>query len=263
MASKDTVSKTIFVALAVCIFCSIFVSTASVKLKKLQKENADLDIKKNLLLSAGILKDSSAKKAEILQAFEKFEPKIVDLETGEYVTDVDVNTFDQIKEAKESSTSITIESSKDVAKIKRRAKRAKVYLVKEGGKTSMVVIPVHGLGLWSTLYGFLALDADTTTVKGFGFYQHGETPGLGGEVDNANWKAKWIGKKVYDESFRPVIKVAKGSVNPNSPGAISSVDGLAGATITSNGVTNLLSYWLGENGFGPYLAKFRTGGVNL
>ena len=260
MASKDTVSKTIFVALVVCIVCSIFVSTASVKLKGLQKENADLDIKKNLLLSAGILKDPKSSKEQILSAFEKFEPKVVNLETGEYEADIDVSTFDQIKDAKDPAKSITIDRSNDIAKIKRRSKLAKVYLVKDGGQVSMVVIPVHGLGLWSTLYGFLALDKDTTTVKGFGFYQHGETPGLGGEVDNANWKAKWIGKKVYDENFGPVIKVVKGLVNPSSPAAVSQVDGLAGATITSNGVTNLLQFWLGENGFGPYLTKFRAGG---
>jgi Na+-transporting NADH:ubiquinone oxidoreductase subunit C len=262
MASKDTVSKTIFVALAICIFCSIFVSTASVKLKGLQKENADLDIKKNLLLSAGILKDSKSSKEQILSAFEKFEAKVVDLETGEYVTDVDVATFDQVKNAKDPDKSITIVGSKDIAKIKRRSKLAKVYLVKENGQFSMVIIPVHGLGLWSTMYGFLALDKDTTTVKGFGFYQHGETPGLGGEVDNPNWKAKWIGKKVYDEKWAPIIKVVKGLVGPTTPNTESSVDGLAGATITSNGVTYLLKYWLGENGFGPYLAKFRNGGVN-
>lgn len=262
MASKDTVSKTIFVALAICIFCSIFVSTASVKLKGLQKENADLDIKKNLLLSAGILKDPKSSKEQILSAFEKFEAKVVDLETGEYVTDIDVATFDQVKNAKDPDKSITIVGSKDVAKIKRRSKLAKVYLVKENGQFTMVIIPVHGLGLWSTMYGFLALDKDTTTVKGFGFYQHGETPGLGGEVDNPNWKAKWVGKKVYDEKWAPIIKVVKGLVGPTTPNAESSVDGLAGATITSNGVTYLLKYWLGENGFGPYLAKFRNGGVN-
>ncbi|RLA65587.1 MAG: Na(+)-translocating NADH-quinone reductase subunit C [Epsilonproteobacteria bacterium] len=260
MASKDTVGRTIGVALVICIVCSILVSTAAVKLKGLQKENADLDIKKNLLLSAGILKNPKSSKDEILQAFEKFEPKIVNLETGEYVSDVDIATFDQVKYAKDPSTNMTIDSSKDIAKIKRRSKLAKVYLVKKNGQVSMVVLPVHGLGLWSTLYGFLALDKDTSTVKGFGFYQHGETPGLGGEVDNANWKAKWIGKKVYDENFGPVIKVVKGLVNPSHANAIYEVDGLAGATITSNGVTNLLRYWLGENGFGPYLSKFRAGG---
>lgn len=262
MASKDSVSKTITVALAVCFVCSIFVSVASVKLKKLQKENIELDIKKNLLFSAGILKDPKSTKEEILKAFERFEPKIVNLETGEYIDGVDVATFDQLKEAKDPTKNLILKRSQDLAKIKKISKRAKVYLVKESGQVHMVVIPVYGLGLWSTLYGFLALDKDTTTVKGFGFYQHGETPGLGGEVDNPSWKAKWIGKKVYNESFAPVIKVVKGLVNPNSSGAINHIDGLAGASITSNGVTNLLQFWLGSNGFGPYLAKFRSRGGN-
>ena len=262
MASKDTVGKTIFVALVVCMVCSILVSTASVKLKGLQTENADLDIKKNLLLSAGLIKDPKASKDEILAAFSKIEPKLVDLETGEYVQDLNVETFDQIKSAKDPATNLIIPKADDLGKIKRRSKIAKVYLVKDGEKVSMIVLPVNGQGLWSTLYGFLALAADTTTVKGFGFYQHGETPGLGGEVDNPNWKASWVGKKVYDQNFKPLIHLVKGFVNSNASDAIHSVDGLAGATITANGVTNLLKYWLGGNGFGPYLAKFRAQGGN-
>lgn len=262
MASKDTVGKTIGVALVICMVCSILVSTASVKLKGLQKENADLDIKKNLLLSAGLIKDPKSSKDEILAAFSKIEPKLVDLETGDYVEDQNVETFDQIKSAKDPSTSIVIPGAEDLGKIKRRSKFSKVYLVKDGEKVSMIVLPVNGQGLWSTLYGFMALATDTTTVKGFGFYQHGETPGLGGEVDNPKWKASWVGKKVYDENFKPLIHLVKGFVNSNASDAVHSVDGLAGATITANGVTNLLKYWLGGNGFGPYLAKFRAQGGN-
>ena len=120
-----------------------------------------------------------------------------------------------------------------------------------------IILPVHGKGLWSTMYGFLALNRDGETVEGFAFYQQGETPGLGGEVDNPKWKASWIGKKVLDESGNPVIDIVKGSVDTTRPEAVHQVDGLSGATITSNGVENLLRFWLGENGFGPYLSKIR------
>jgi Na+-transporting NADH:ubiquinone oxidoreductase subunit C len=263
MSGKDSVSNTILVALGVCIFCSVFVSFSSVSLRDRQRKNAELDLKKNLLLSSGVLKNKSATKEQILEAFKKIETKIVDLATGEYVEGLDVESFNQLSEAKDPKTSILIEASEDLAKIKRRSKRAKVYLVKEDGRTSKIILPVYGLGLWSILYGFLALDVDTVTVKGFGFYQHGETPGLGGEVDAPYWKAKWIGKKVYDDNFIPVIEVVKGQVNPNSSSVDSQIDGLAGATITSNGVTNLLHYWLGNNGFGPYLEAFRSNGGKL
>jgi Na+-transporting NADH:ubiquinone oxidoreductase subunit C len=119
-------------------------------------------------------------------------------------------------------------------------------------------LPVEGYALWSTLYGFLALDVDTKTVRGLTYYQHGETPGLGGEVDNPAWKALWPGRIAYDEQWLPTIRVIKGKAGSASEDP-HQVDGLSGATLTSRGVTNMLQFWLGENGFGPYLAKFREG----
>ncbi len=153
-------------------------------------------------------------------------------------------------------------SKKDLASIKRQAKFAAVYLVEEKGGIEKVILPVHGLGLWSTLYGFIALDAkDLTTIKGLVFYEHAETPGLGGEVDNPNWKALWNGKQAFDESGRVRIEVIKGSVNPGNSEARYQVDGLSGATLTARGVDNMLKYWLGENGFGPFLARLKERGV--
>jgi Na+-transporting NADH:ubiquinone oxidoreductase subunit C len=109
------------------------------------------------------------------------------------------------------------------------------------------------------MYGFLALDKDLATIRGLSFYKHGETPGLGGEVDNPVWKAKWPGRLAFGEAGTPDIHVIKGAAGPveSDPHR---VDGLSGATITSNGVTHLLRFWLGENGFGPYLSKLRDAG---
>jgi len=133
-----------------------------------------------------------------------------------------------------------------------------VYEVREDGRLDMVVLPVEGKGLWSTLYGFLALDADTTTIRGLAFYQHGETPGLGGEVENPKWTALWVGRKAYDERWRPAIEVVKGQAGAPAEDP-HRVDGLSGATITSNGVSRLIERWLGDEGYGPYLAEVRKG----
>ena len=114
----------------------------------------------------------------------------------------------------------------------------------------MIVLPIKGYGLWSTLYGFLALDKDAVTVRGITYYQHGETPGLGGEVDNPTWKAKWPGRKAYDESWAPALRVIKGQAGPPSSSP-HQVDGLSGATITSRGVNDMINFWLGESGFAP------------
>jgi Na+-transporting NADH:ubiquinone oxidoreductase subunit C len=109
------------------------------------------------------------------------------------------------------------------------------------------------------LYGFVALRADFDTIHGLTFYKHGETPGLGGEVDNPRWRAKWADRKVFDENFDPAIRVIKGPAGPPEEAPFE-VDGLSGATITSNGVTYLMQFWLGEDGFGPYLEKLRSEG---
>ena len=135
--------------------------------------------------------------------------------------------------------------------------RALVYQMVENDQIQKIILPIEGKGLWSTLYGFLALGPDTTSIEGITFYQHGETPGLGGEVDNPSWKALWSGRQAYDESWEPVIEVIKGHAGPPSEDPYA-VDGLSGATLTARGVTYLVRYWLGEQGFGPYLERFRA-----
>lgn len=255
--SNDSTSRTLIVATALCVVCSVMVSWAAVSLKPLQTKNKALDIKKNLLVTAKLISPSESSEEKIETAFSAIETKLVDLATGEYV-EMD-STFDSVKAAKDPATSIDIPAKLDIAKIKHRAKLEKVYFVKENGETTMIVLPVNGKGLWSTLYGFLVLAPDTTTVKGLGFYKHGETPGLGGEVDNPSWKELWAGKKLFDDMWKPAIKVIKGSA---PAGSEHEIDGLAGATITSHGVSELVRYWIGENAFGPFLEKIRAGGMN-
>ena len=121
-----------------------------------------------------------------------------------------------------------------------------------------MVLPIHGYGLWSTLYGFIALEGDLETIVGLGFYSHGETPGLGGEVDNPSWKAQWVGKKLYDSQGELAIQVVKGKA---APGDVNSVDGLSGATLTSRGVSNLVNFWLGDDAFGTFLSTAKAGGA--
>lgn len=255
--SNDSVGKTLFVALTLCAVCSVLVSGAAVGLRPLQEQNKKLDIRKNLLLASGLIDNSSASKEVIDQAFEQVEAKVIDLSTGEVVEDMSAEEYDQRKASNDPKMSTTIPSSKDKAGIKRRAKYAKLYEVMEDGEVSMIVLPVHGKGLWSTMYGFVAVSPDATTVKGLGFYEHGETPGLGGEIENDRWQKIWEGKKIYGEDFEPQIQVVKGSVGAETPNREYKVDGLSGATITSNGVTGMMRYWFGDHAFGTYLAKKR------
>jgi Na+-transporting NADH:ubiquinone oxidoreductase subunit C len=251
---NDSTQKTLFIALSLCLACSIVVSTAAVVLKPKQVANRVLDRKQNIISVAGLQEQGKS----VDELFEQVEQRLVDVRTGEYVERVDPESYDQRRAARDAGQSMRIPDEKDIAQIRNQARYAKVYLVRRGGRLDKIVLPVHGYGLWSTLYGFVALEADANTIYGLSFYEHTETPGLGGEVDNPGWKALWKGKKLADDDGKLRIGLAKGKVNPVARDAQFQVDGLAGATLTARGVTNLVRYWMGENGFGPYLEKLKT-----
>jgi Na+-transporting NADH:ubiquinone oxidoreductase subunit C len=130
--------------------------------------------------------------------------------------------------------------------------QAPVYLVMDGSEIEQVILPVEGAGLWATMYGFLAVENDGQTARGLRFYDHGETPGLGDQIDKPAWREQWQGKKLFGPDGKPQITIVKGYAPDDSDHEI---DGLAGATLTARGVTSLVQYWIGENGYGPYLQQ--------
>ena len=223
-----------------------------------KEENRRLDIKKKLLLTAGLITPQRDSREDIEAAFDNVEMQVIELASGQLASHIDPDTFVQEKAAKDAEKGKIIDPDQDIAGLKRRSRYAKVYLIKkDNGQLDQIVLPIKGMGLWSTLYGFLALEADTRTARGLSYYQHGETPGLGGEVDNLRWKSQWRGKILLDSEFQPIVDVLKGAVVPGNPSENSQIDGLAGATITSNGVELMLKYWLGEDGFAPFLKRMR------
>ncbi len=259
MAKQHSTAYIFMFAAGVCVFFSVFVSGAAVGLKEKQEINKVLDRQEKVLVVAGLKReDEKLSPEEVATRFEEnIEARVVDLETGEYVEGVEAASFDQRKASKDPATSV--EAPPNPAKVRRLPKQALIYQVMDRGEVSKLILPVEGKGLWSTLYGFLALQPDTRTIAGITFYEHGETPGLGGEVDNASWKALWKGRKAFDESFEPAVEVVKGAAGPASEDPYH-VDGLSGATLTSRGVTHLVQFWIGDDAFGPYLEKFRASG---
>lgn len=255
--SNDSLEKTIAVALALCLVCAVLVSLATVALRPLQSYNKALDMKKNILDVAGLLQDNT----DIDQAFkERIESKIVDLKTGEYIDSINADDYDQRKAAKDPAQNELIPVDKDIASIRMKAKYTKIYLVKKGDQLQSIILPINGYGLWSTMYGFLALEPDAQTVQSINLYDQAETPGLGGEVVNPVWRALWKGKKVYSDKGDVALTLVKGGVDESRADAVYKVDGLAGATLTSRGVSNLIQYWMGAEGFATYLNKIRTKG---
>lgn len=256
MANQQTAKYTIAVTLIMCLVASVLVSGSAVMLRPHQAENKALDFKKNVLNVAGLYQEG----VSVDEQFEKIQVKIVDLQTGKFTDAItDIEKFDQTASAKKPGMYDQLNPEDDIAKLITREKYAKVFLVNDEAGLSRVILPVRGKGLWSTMSGFIALDKDLNTVLGFGFYSHAETPGLGGEVDNPKWKAIWLGKKIYSDAGEVKVSVIKGHVDEATSEGEYKVDGLAGATLTSTGVNNLVKYWMGDNGFKPFLTKLKNG----
>ena len=245
----DSTPKTIFVAVTLCLFCSMIVTFAAVNLRPIQAYNKALDKKVNILQVAGLYKDG----IDVGSVFKAFEPKIVDMKTGKFTDAVDIKSFDDRKASKDPKMSSLLVD--DPASIGRKPNFTTVYLLKnEDGSLDKIILPVYGYGLWSTLYGFIALEENGNDIFGLQFYEHAETPGLGAEVDNPRWKAQWKGKQLRDNKGNLMIQVAKVAKDKRYH-----IDALAGATLTSDGVDNLVKFWMGEAGFALFISNLKAG----
>ena len=249
----DSVPKTIFVAVAVCLVASMVVSAAAVALRPIQAVNALKDKQINILQVAGVYDPE----VDVLEAFAAFEPRVLELATGQFTDQFDAASFDDRAAAEDPATSVALEN--DPAGIVRQGKFVTVYLLRDdAGAIDKVILPLHGYGLWSTLYGFIALEENGNDIFGLQFYEHAETPGLGAEVDNPRWKALWNGKKLADENGKLQISVTK---TAPPAGADYHIDALAGATLTTVGVHNLVNFWMGETGYAPFLENLKAGAL--
>ena len=245
---NDSVLKTLGVAFAICLVCSLIVSFAAVSLRDLQNENA-LNNKSIKILQAAKIYDESI---DVRTQFDKLEMKFGDFETGKILNsykDFKIEEYDQLKSTRDSNLSKPLSAADDIAIIKNRENVGKFFIVRDqNNNIDKLILPIRGYGLWGTLFGYVAIEEDFNTVAGLEFYEHKETPGLGAEVDNPRWKALWPGKKIYKDD-KVVLSVIKGKVQTGDVNSNYKVDGLSGATLTSRGVNNMLTYWFGESGY--------------
>jgi Na+-transporting NADH:ubiquinone oxidoreductase subunit C len=257
MSNKESPTYIAGFALAVCLVCSLGVSSTAIFLKDRQTENATVDQQKKVLDVAGLIKPGAQLGNDEIQALfqERLVPQLIDLKTGTPVADVggvQPADYDAMETARKAGNTAPANDAKvrflpDVHKL--------YYLVGSKGQVRKIILPIEGYGLWGFLYGYIAMESDGETVSGITFYKHAETPGLGGEVDNPTWKGLWRGKKVYrPDSEEVALAVIKNASDEYG------VDSLSGATITSRGVSNMLTFWLGDDAFGPFLNKVRADG---
>ncbi|MDO4626042.1 MAG: Na(+)-translocating NADH-quinone reductase subunit C [Pasteurellaceae bacterium] len=253
---KDSVGGTIGIVFALSLICSVIVAGSAVLLKPTQEEQKALDKQKNILKVANLYDANS--KINVQEVYSKhIDPRCVQLDTGDYVQ-CPAN-YDSKAAAKDPKQSTVLSHDEDTAGIRNRENLAEVYLVKDDeGKVQQVVLPIYGRGLWSTMYGFVSVKSDANTINDITYYEHGETPGLGGEIENRPFQTRFKDKKLFDEQGKPALHVGKGASSDKEHG----IDAISGSTLTSKGVNNTFKFWLGPKGFGPYLAKLQKEGIN-
>lgn len=251
---------TIAFALVVALVCAALVSVVAVLLKPMQDANARFYMEKNVLIAAGLVEPGQTLSlAELDAHFDAaVVTRLIDLRSGAAL-DIEpeaARRFDQRVARNDPATSAVAPAND--AGVRRLPDRAPVYLIMRDGALNQVVIPVDGLGMWGTVYGFLALAPDARTIRGITYYEHRETPGLGAEISNPEWQEGWVDRHVYGEDGAVAITVLKGQAGPPETDP-HHVDGLAGATVTGAAVTRFMHFWLDEHGFRPFLDRVREG----
>lgn len=252
---KEPAAKPFYSVLVLALACSILVAGAAVGLRPMQEANRRLDQKKNILRAAGLYDKDKA----VDTLFATIETRIIELTTGSFVQEslVPPRSYNQLKAALGKDSGQPLARDDDPAGLRRLEKYSLVYLVRDGDRTAQVILPVRGKGLWSTMYGYVAIDGDLETIRGISFYEHGETPGLGGEISNERWQAGWQGKTLYDPSDNLALRIVKGKAATTGEDARYQVDGLSGATMTADGVNDLMHFWFGEHGFKPFIDRMK------
>ena len=250
--NKDSALNIAFVGIGLCLLCSAIISLIAIQLRSVQNENVVKDMQKKIVSSAGLQLEYGS----VENAMMNIKTIVVDLDQGKIV-DINPNSYELSNELREEGKYKFLSAENDIASIKKREKYSKVFIEYKDDKINTLILPVRGYGLWGILYGYLAIKSDFNTVAGLEFYEHKETPGLGAEIDNPKWKALWKGKKIYQENGEVSLKVIKGNVLASSDNVNYEVDGLSGATLTCNGVTNLIAYWMGSDGFLNFINNLR------
>lgn len=261
MPRLDSTRYTVLFATAVSVVCALLVATAAVGLRDRQEANARLYKQKNVLLAAGLLQPGEAASAGEVQAIfdKRIQVRAVELKTGKLVPQdqFDAASYDQRKARNDPAQSRPAPAND--AQVARLPIRGVVYQVTApDGAVEQIVLPIEGMGMWGTVYGFLAMDRDGNTVRGLTFYEQKETPGLGGEIANPSWQALWVGRKAYGADGTPQLAVIKGQAGPPAVDP-HRVDGLSGATITSRGITRVVRFWLSADGYATFLQSLAPG----
>lgn len=251
---NDDRIKIFGIAVLVALISAIVVSVTSVTLQPLQ--DAHLEAERQARMAAML--DTLPGMRDLMEevGVDALETRIVSLSDGTFAPEIDPASYDMRAAAEAPDTSIALPPEADVAGLKRRANFAPVHLLERDGELMLIVLPVEGTGYQSTIRAMLALQPDLTTIAALTITEQGETPGLGARIEEPDWQALWPGKEIADESGEIEIEVVRGEASGPYQ-----VDGISGATRTGNGITDMLHFWLGDYGYGPFLDRLEREGL--
>jgi Na+-transporting NADH:ubiquinone oxidoreductase subunit C len=256
MRPRESVVRTLAVAAGVALVCSLLVSSAVYWLRPIQLAYSSVERNRAVLVAAGLVeRDAELTERELADRYLALEPRLVDLDAGRFVNaDASiVASYDYRAAMDDPERSREIAAAADIASLGSRPRLMPVYLQRVDSELARIVLPVYGRGMWSTIYGYVVLGADLRTVANASFYEHGETPGIGDRIQNAEWLGSWIGKLAYAPDGEVVLRIGGG----DGPAA-SRIDAITGATVTVTAVDRFVRYWLGDDGYGPFLAGLRA-----
>lgn len=255
----DSPLKTLSVTLAICLACSLLVSIATVVLRPIQEENRRLARNAQIADILGGRPELRKLIGDLTHA--SLEEQVVDLRSGAFLSDIDPAQFDPITAAREPTTSRPIAPEKDLANIQRQGHYAVVTMVWQDRSPQAIVLPIYGRGYASVIRGSIVLAGDGNTILGLAISEHDETPGIGSEISEPDWTELWTGKMLRDAEGQFRFHVTMDETNSPNDDASFHVDGISGATKSSEAVGKMVRFWLGEDGFGPLLARMRDGSL--
>ena len=257
--NTDKPGTALLIVILVAFACSVLVGVSAVGLRPLQERNALIERSRNIVALSGLVDPSvSLSGEEVLAAVAQMDVRVLNIDTGEFEDAIDPEEFNPRSAALDAELGVAIPPDQDLAKLGHRSRFEIVYLAYDGDEIHRVILPIVGQGMWSTLYGYIALENDFSTIAAATFYEQAETAGIGDKIADPDWLEIWQGRSLYgnDGSYR--FRIASGPVDPDSAAAAHEVDGISGATVTASAVSNLVHYWFGPHGYEPFLENLRA-----
>lgn len=250
----DGAARNLFMMSAIAIVCAVLVSSTAIWL---QPRHAAHQAAKRAASMSSLIDSIPALASLVMSSSaDVLETRLVDLDSGCLVEDGDVETFDaRLAETDpEQSRALTSDDGDTGILLKRRTHLERVHLLYDKAILQLVILPVHGPGYQSTVYAWLVLDGDLDTIVALNVHEHGDTPGIGSRVEDPLWQQQWTDKRLLDDQGNLAIRVTRSDAS-----SFNEVDVVTGATRTSVGVGDMVRFWTGPLGFGPFLDQLRQG----